>query len=171
MTPNQALSWSRSGTMPAGRAKTKQFKTGDVVSAKELKAALPARPRKRYHEETLQRNLLEWWLRAHNGLGVRDHRLLFHIPNAAASALQRQILAGLGVRPGVPDMFLAVPVHGRPGLWLELKAGKKGVISPEQRDYHALLRAVGYLVVVPRTLDEAIRGVEGYLRTGSCLGE
>ena len=40
-------------------------------------------------------------------------------------------------------------------LWLELKNGKKGVVSPEQKAIHTNLIDNGFTVKIIRNLDEA----------------
>jgi hypothetical protein len=74
----------------------------------------------------------------------REPRLAwaFHVPNgelrdkATAAKLQR-----MGVKPGVPDIWLPVPApgHGYVGLVMELKTAS-GALSPVQADWLALLR-------------------------------
>lgn len=53
----------------------------------------------------------------------------------------------LGVRPGVPDMFVLIPPHratDKQGhlVWIEMKRTKGGVVSPEQREWIAALNGL-----------------------------
>ena len=70
-----------------------------------------------------------------------------------------------GVRPGVPDLFLAAP-SGRDvlakGLWIELKRHPNRP-SAEQEAVIAYLRRQGYHCVVAYGFDEAKMAIEGYL--------
>lgn len=52
---------------------------------------------------------------------------VLHIPNERkCSPIQGAYLKALGVQRGVSDLFIAVPVSGFGGYWIELKApGKK----------------------------------------------
>jgi len=54
-----------------------------------------------------------------------------------------RIIAIQGVSAGVPDLF--IPEWN---VWIEMKRKKGGVISPEQTDWIAYLRNIGYLVLV-----------------------
>lgn len=56
-------------------------------------------------------------------------------------------LKAMGLRPGVPDLFLAMMRGGFGGLYVEVK-GPKGRLSKVQRDYHAKLIKQGYCVRV-----------------------
>lgn len=40
------------------------------------------------------------------------------------SVHQGRILKRMGVKKGVADFFLAIPLNGKAGLWIELKVGK-----------------------------------------------
>ncbi len=40
-------------------------------------------------------------------------------------------LSKMGVKKGILDFFLALPMNGKAGLWVELKVGK-GKLTPEQ---------------------------------------
>lgn len=68
-----------------------------------------------------------------------------------------------GAIKGWPDLFLAIPTPYLNGLFVELKRRKGGVVSPEQREIHDLLRYHGYQVEVCRGADEAIAAIKRYL--------
>lgn len=90
-------------------------------------------------------------------------RLLASIPNGGArdkaSAAQ---IAAEGVLVGAPDLALFVQRHGFGALFIEMKTAR-GRLSPAQVQVHEWLRAAGYLVVVCRSSEEAIRALEHYL--------
>jgi hypothetical protein len=67
-----------------------------------------------------------------------------------------------GVRAGVPDVFVAVPIKPYAGLFLEFKR-LKGVIKPDQTLYLAILEEQGYKTAVVRSVEEAIKTTEEYL--------
>lgn len=89
--------------------------------------------------------------------------LLFHIPNgekrepSTAARLKR-----MGVKPGIPDLFLPVPMQGSHGLWIELKrmGGKPTAI---QEAWHGALRQQGYAVVVAAGWHNAAAAILSYL--------
>ena len=56
-------------------------------------------------------------------------------------------LKAMGLRAGVPDLFLAIARGGYHGLYVEVK-GPKGRLSKVQRDYHVKLIEKGYCVRV-----------------------
>ena len=88
---------------------------------------------------------------------------IVHIPNegkrspAMAAKLKR-----LGLRPGVPDLFLPYPAGGFHGLWLEMKTDV-GRPTACQRDWIEYLRSVGYAAYICRGAGEAINAIEAYL--------
>ncbi|MFJ5346675.1 MULTISPECIES: VRR-NUC domain-containing protein [Pectobacterium] len=78
-----------------------------------------------------QAALIEWADKTViNGIKIGDY--LLHIPNEgkrgpkAARDAKR-----LGIKKGVPDLFLALPRGGYAGLWIEMKA-KGGKLSAQQ---------------------------------------
>lgn len=96
---------------------------------------------------------------------------LFAVPNgekrhpAVANRLQAE-----GVRPGVPDIFLAVMRGSFGGLWIEMKApdrrpvrGGKGGMSDDQLEWRSRLVEAGYRHAVCYTAEEAWKEIEGYL--------
>jgi hypothetical protein len=74
-------------------------------------------------------------------------KMLFAIPNGG---LRRQATAGKlkaeGVKPGVPDLFLAVPKGGAHGLFIELKA-VGGTLTERQASVMRALTVQGYEAV------------------------
>ncbi|HIH9386906.1 TPA: VRR-NUC domain-containing protein [Yersinia enterocolitica] len=81
-----------------------------------------------------------------DGICIGDY--LIHIPNEgkcgpkAARDAKR-----LGLRKGVPDLFLALPRGGYAGLWIEMKADK-GVLMGEQAEWISRLTIEGYAAKV-----------------------
>ena len=71
--------------------------------------------------------------------------LLFHIPNggyrhpATAARMKR-----LGVKSGVPDLFLPVARGGFHGLWIEMKRKKDSRVSDAQKAWIESLRSEMY---------------------------
>lgn len=80
-----------------------------------------------------------------------------------------------GVKRGVPDLFLSVPVWGRPintwpspstgdwhGLYLETKA-PGGSLTPEQRGFMQRAASHGYACATYRSADEGVTLLMRYL--------
>lgn len=116
----------------------------------------------RHNEEhRIQAALFKWAKYAssrHPGL-----KLMFAIPNGGArDAITGAMLKREGVKPGIPDIFLPLPVGDFHGLFIELKTAK-GQPSPEQREWLTRLRNRGYAAVLCRGLDEAIDTISRYV--------
>jgi hypothetical protein len=91
--------------------------------------------------------------------------LLFAIPNGAdVSPLQRKIMSGQGVRPGVSDLFLSVPSGVYHGLYMELKTDK-GRESEAQKAFSELVKSMGYRHEVIRSVEQFIETVTNYLKS------
>ena len=91
-------------------------------------------------------------------------RLLFHIPNGGSRhKAEAGRFRAMGVKPGVPDLFLPVPAGGYHGLFVELKRTKGGRVSPEQREWMDALRERGYCAALCRGWEDAARIITWYL--------
>lgn len=90
-------------------------------------------------------------------------KLMFAIPNGGArDAVTGAMLKAEGVKPGVPDIFLPLPVGDYHGLFVEMKTAR-GRPTPEQREWLMRLKNRGYAAVLCRGLDEAIDTLNAYL--------
>ena len=89
-----------------------------------------------------QRQLIQWCRTR------PDLQFLFHIPNESVGG-QGWIVRNrqLGVKKGVPDLFLPVPMNGYHGLFIEMKT-RSGRVSPEQEKWITALNQFGYRAVV-----------------------
>jgi len=95
-------------------------------------------------ESDLQARCVAWFDQKY--LGCKH--LLFAIPNGGhRSKATAGILKSEGVRRGVAELFLAIPIMGTPGLFIEMKF-KKGKQSAEQKAFQEQVEAVGYKYVV-----------------------
>jgi hypothetical protein len=128
--------------------------------------------------ERIEQNVVVRWWEVYARTKALDPRLLFAIPNGAFLAgdkRQRQIqmakLKQSGLRPGMPDLMLALPRFGDmkmlsatlfSGLFIEMKK-IGGSASPLQLEIATLLRNHGYNVVIAEGSDEAIRAIRAYL--------
>ena len=113
-------------------------------------------------ESQEQQKIIRWWALAchHHSL---PEWLLFAIPNGGARTQRYGArLKAEGMRPGVPDLMLAVPRGGHNALFIELKQGK-GRLSLNQKAMLKLLEAQGYATVVPYGFEQARAAIENYL--------
>jgi len=96
------------------------------------------------------------------------------IPNGGyRKALEAQRLLGLGVKPGVSDIFLPLPRNGYHGLWIEMKkpltdfpspSAAKAAFTDSQRAWQQRMKAVGYACAVCYGWPEAHHVLMDYLR-------
>lgn len=88
---------------------------------------------------------------------------VFHIPNGGRrNAREAAHLKRLGVRPGVPDLFVPIPSSGMHGLFIEMKS-KSGRTTELQQGWLRLLADSGYGAVVCHGADEAVRALGSYM--------
>ena len=105
--------------------------------------------------------LFEW--AAYMEAMLPDLHWLFAIPNgghrhkAVAAKMKAE-----GVKRGVLDVCLPVPMASYHGLWIEMKHGNNR-ITPEQDGWIVALREYGYRVEVCYGTREAITAILGYL--------
>lgn len=86
----------------------------------------------------------------------RGH-LVFAIPNGGKRGkVEAARMVGQGTLAGAPDLVVILPNAGT--LWLEVKTAK-GVVTPQQKAVHALLRALGQRVEVVRSIDDALTAI------------
>ena len=90
--------------------------------------------------------------------------LLYHVPNGGGrNPIEAAHLKAQGVKPGVPDICLPVPVGRYAALYIELKRKKGGRVSDEQRGWIEALNRAGNRAVVCRGWDEAREEIVRYL--------
>ncbi|EKN4700378.1 VRR-NUC domain-containing protein [Yersinia ruckeri] len=143
------------------------FNSIDVISHIGTKAKLKfcnGKVRKVNHQaETEEQAALIKWAdnTVIDGICVGDY--LIHIPNEgkrgpkAARDAKR-----LGLRKGVPDLFLALPRGGYAGLWIEMKA-LDGQSTVEQFLWPRKLDNVGYVATTCFSFSHAKDTVVNYL--------
>lgn len=91
-------------------------------------------------------------------------RLMFAIPNGGSRhPAEAAHMKAQGVKPGVPDICLPVPVGRYAALYIELKRKKGGRVSDEQRGWIEALNRAGNRAVVCRGWDEAREEIVRYL--------
>lgn len=112
-------------------------------------------------EDTEQIGVIEWaeWHTSQ----YPELKLLHHIPNGGKrNAVEAARLKAMGVKAGVPDLFLPVPRGGYAGLYIEMKYGKNKP-TDKQSEWIAALRQQGYKVTVCYSGAEATHELESYL--------
>jgi hypothetical protein len=71
-------------------------------------------------------------------------------------------LKQMGLTPGYPDLFLAIPTPEFHGLFIEMKT-KTGKVQKNQLAIHKMLMSVHFAVCVCYDWMEAMQVIEGYL--------
>lgn len=113
-------------------------------------------------EDTEQMDVIEWanW----NTNRFPELKLLFHVPNGGKrNAVEAARFKAMGVKAGVPDLCLPVPMNGYAGLYIEMKYGKNKT-TDKQKEWIAALRQQGYKVTVCYGAIEATQELESYLQ-------
>ncbi|OIX34112.1 hypothetical protein AXW38_07300 [Yersinia ruckeri] len=143
------------------------FNSIDVISHIGTKAKLKfcnGKVRKVNHQaETEEQAALIKWAdnTVIDGICVGDY--LIHIPNEgkrgpkAARDAKR-----LGLRKGVPDLFLALPRGGYAGLWIEMKA-LHGKLTTDQNQWLNKMNEMGYLAIIKFSCVEAVKTITEYI--------
>jgi hypothetical protein len=86
-----------------------------------------------------------------------------HFANERKCSIQQGVLLKkMGVKRGVSDFFLALPLNGKAGLWIELKVGKNKP-TKEQTEFLARKTARGYDAVVAWGSESAREFIKTYL--------
>lgn len=119
------------------------------------------------NEDREQQMLIKWTQQ----LSIRNEfpelKLMFHIPNERhCDAKEGKRLKLMGVKSGVPDIFLPVPNGIYHGLFIELKA-ENGRLSENQMWWSHELNKQGYLSAVCYGWLQAAELIAKYLR-GEC---
>lgn len=104
-------------------------------------------------------NLVNWFNHTFPELSDDFH----HVANERVCSVQQgRTLKRMGVKKGVADFFLAIPINGKAGFWLELKVGKNKP-TKEQMDFLARKAVRGYEALVVWGFDSAKEVILSYL--------
>ena len=115
------------------------------------------------HEEDGEQMTLMEWAGLREGM-LPELKWLFHIPNGGKrNPREAGRLKAMGVKSGVSDLFLPVPMGKYHGLWIEMKRQDGGHTSADQKKWIEDMRKNGYKAEVCRGWQEAARVIEQYL--------
>ena len=112
------------------------------------------------HEAEEQMTLFEW--AALNRGRLPGIEWMYHVPNGGSrNATEAARLKAQGVKAGVPDICLPVPMGQYHGLYIELKAGKN---RPTERQlaWMRALSSLGYAVRVCYGWQDAAQTILSY---------
>jgi hypothetical protein len=100
----------------------------------------------------------------HHHLKGKIGDYLIAIPNGGRRGeVEAAILKAEGVKAGVSDLFLAVPMNGFHGLWIEMKI-KPNKVTESQIAWITRMAGVGYAAIVCWSCDEARLAILDYLK-------
>lgn len=110
-----------------------------------------------------QRNVIKWSQQPSIRSKWPELKLLYHNKNETAEGVRRvSVDKAMGVKKGVPDLFLP-SAHGQyHGLYIEMKT-ETGKPTVEQLWWIEELNAAGYFAEVCHGWKSAIRVLEWYL--------
>lgn len=113
-------------------------------------------------EEDAHGAVIEWAkLQPFNRRKVFDY--LIHHPSEGQRGFKAQATAKkLGLKRGVLDLQLIVPIGNVPGLWIEMKA-RDGRWSKEQEEFRMIAEGMGYVVYEARSAEAAIAIIKDWL--------
>lgn len=112
-------------------------------------------------ESVEQINLFRWAAHMTGQYPVLD--LMYHIPNEGKrSRATGGRMKAEGLKSGVPDICLPVPVGKYHGLYIEMKAGKN-TTTENQDKWLAKLSGQGYFTAVCRGWEAAATVITKYL--------
>ena len=152
------------------------------ISVAEYKRLQGKKGRKRATPEHDQQvALFEWAMLMSNK--IPELALMFAIPNGAFYGRYWSVAKRMkaeGVKKGVPDIFLPVPMMRtdkdtseitsmEAGLWIEMKAGKNRP-SEAQKWWIEKLNDVGYSVAICYSFEEAKKDILTYLDLKQYIG-
>lgn len=142
-----------------------------VRRSRNAVAAEP-KPARKVRESDHQIALMKWLdtVPAPNMGGPKLGHFAFAVPNGvwvpAPIDLRMRIIITMrrqGLKKGVPDVWIMLPLHGWHGCIIELKRDERSQIAPEQIEWLDRLRGAGYFVELARGIQEATAAVNRYL--------
>ena len=90
--------------------------------------------------------------------------LIYAIPNGGQrNVIVASKLKAEGVLSGVPDLCIPIAKKGYNGLYIELKNGKDGKVSDNQKTIMEKLQSEGYRCEVCRSFDEFKTIIDNYM--------
>lgn len=129
---------------------------------KRLSIGLPTGSRREHLEDAEQRTVIQ--LCQLHEYRWPELKLIFHPANGKRRDKRTAaILFGLGVKRGVPDLWLPVARRGWFGLVIEMKRVDGGRVEPEQKDWIEKLEDNRYYATVCNGADRAWSIIKWYL--------
>jgi len=113
-------------------------------------------------ESSIQQAYFQW-VRIKERSDYR-YEAIYAIPNAGLRTKQNgSRMKAEGMKAGIPDIFISVPISNYAGLYIELKK-EGGKLSQTQKSMLGLFNRLGYKTLVCYSLKELIEATEKYMR-------
>ena len=110
-------------------------------------------------ESQIQQQCVEWFRRTYPSI----EPLFFAVPNGGArNPWTAKIMRDEGVRSGVADLILQIPIGGYASLAIEMKT-PVGKQSESQKKYEMLAKKMKNKYVVCRSLEEFKKAIREYI--------
>lgn len=112
-----------------------------------------------YHESNEQKTFIEWcrW-------NKYPYDRIYAVENERkANPQQGARRKAMGIKAGVPDLFLPIARQGYHALYIEMKSSK-GRLTELQRKFIEEVTAEGYKAVCCYSADEAIKAITEYCK-------
>jgi hypothetical protein len=91
--------------------------------------------------------------------------LSYHIPNGGKRhVIEAAKFKRMGLRAGVPDICIPIPISSYHGLYIEVKRRSGGNLSDQQQWWLEVLSQQGYDTYVAKGCDDFIEYVTSYLQ-------
>lgn len=114
-------------------------------------------------EEREQARLIKWTHIPAVRAIAPDLAFLFHVPNGGRrDGLTGSQMTALGVKRGVPDLWLPIPSISANGLIIEMKSAI-GRTSPDQVRWMDRLTIAGWYCIISRSAEEGREALIAYL--------
>lgn len=112
-------------------------------------------------ESEEQKALVKWW----SFQFPQYDNLLFHIPNGGLRNIKTAArLKSEGVKPGVADMFLAMPNGQYHGMFIEMKRIRGNGQTELQRMFQNAVESQGYRYLLAKGWMQAKTGIMEYIK-------
>lgn len=112
---------------------------------------------KKQTETEIQIQIIQWCRQFAWG------QYIYHIPNESVGGMGWTVRnRQMGMRKGVPDLCLPIPMNGYHGLYIELKT-ITGRASAEQKRWIEALNTFGYKACICKGFNETISILKEYM--------
>lgn len=109
-------------------------------------------------EHTLQTKCVRWFRLKY------PQYLIYSIPNGGyRTKTTARLMRAEGQVSGILDLHIPIAKHGYHSMYIEMKNGKQGRLSDNQKEMIERLRSYGNKVVVCHNIDEFMKEVDEYL--------